>query len=86
MKIVKLFPALLLAGCMAPRKNVYVQPEKYSCDLIIPTIWDGSHPVTYFEHEMLLDTPYYDYMGQEYRLVATDVPGVFAIKVSVPKP
>ena len=44
-------------------KNVYVQPEKYNCDLIIPTIWDGNHPVEHFQHEMILNAVYHDYYG-----------------------
>ena len=86
MKLLHMAPALLLAGCMTTPKNVLVQPEKYSCDLIIPTIWDGTHPVSYFEHELAVGVTYYDYRGIEYTLVETDTPNVFALKVKVVAP
>ena len=86
MKLLYTVPALLLAGCMTAPKNVFVKPEKYNCDLIIPTIWDGTHPVSNFEHELVIGLTYYDYMGMQYTLVETDYPGVFALRVKVPAP
>ena len=86
MKLLHIAPALFLAGCMTTPKNVLVQPEKYSCDLIIPTIWDGSHPVSHFEHELVVGVTYHDYRGIEYTLVETDTPNVFALKVRVVTP
>tara|TARA_R100001224_G_scaffold90580_2_gene59706 strand:+ start:2795 stop:3010 length:216 start_codon:yes stop_codon:yes gene_type:complete len=71
---------------MSTPAKVYVQPEKFNCDLIIPTIWDGNHPVEHFEHEMLLDVVYHDYTGNGYKLVATDTPNVFALQVDVLQP
>ena len=42
--------------------------------------------MSHFEHEMVLNTPYYDYMGTKYTLVSTDNPDVFIIRVRVDKP
>ncbi len=86
MRTTALLFTLLAAGCSTVPKNLYVHPEKYNCDLVIPTIWDGKHPVSYFEHELVLGTTYHDYTGTEYVLVQTDVPGVFALKVKVVNP
>ena len=86
MKTVGLLLVLLFVGCTTAPKNVYVHPEKFNCDLIIPLVWDGHFPVTHFEHELMLDTEYYDYQGHMYRLVGTDTPGVYAIQIDVPKP
>ena len=86
MKTTLLLLTLLVAGCSTAPKNLYVHPEKYNCDLIIPTIWDGTHPVSNFEHELVIGLTYYDYMGMQYTLVETDYPGVFALRVKVPAP
>jgi|TARA_R100000458_G_C8254797_1_gene231068 hypothetical protein len=86
MKTIALLLPVLFVGCMSTPAKVYVQPEKFNCDLIIPTIWDGNHPVEHFEHEMLLNAVYHDYMGHRYTLVATDTPNVFALQVDVPQP
>ena len=86
MKTVAILSCLLFAGCMTAPKNVYVQPEKYNCDLLIPTIWDGNHPVKHFEHEIVLGQTYHDYYGMEYRLMPTDKPDVFSLKVEVTRP
>jgi len=86
MKTPLLLLTLLAAGCSTAPKNLFVHPEKYNCDLIIPTIWDGTHPVSHFEHELIIGVPYYDYMGMQYTLVETEVPNVFAIKVKVANP
>lgn len=86
MKLLYTVPALLLAGCMTAPKNVFIHPEKYNCDLIIPTIWDGNHPVTHFEHELVIGLTYYDYMGMEYTLMDTDDPGVYVLRVQVTQP
>lgn len=86
MKLLYTVPALLLAGCMTAPKDVFVKPEKYNCDLIIPTIWDGNYPVSHFEHELAVGVTYYDYMGMQYTLVETETPNVFALKVKVVSP
>ena len=86
MRTTALLLALLAAGCSTAPKNLYVHPERYNCDLILPTIWDGVHPVSHFEHELVLGVTYHDYMGTEYVLVKTDVPDVFALKVQVARP
>lgn len=86
MKFIYLLPAILLASCTIAPKNVYVHPEKYNCDLIIPTIWDGNHPVEHFEHELVVGTEYHDYYGMKYKLVETDVPGVFILQIKVDRP
>ena len=86
MKLLYTVPALLLAGCMTAPKNVFIHPEKYNCDLIIPTIWDGNHPVTHFEHELVIGLTYYDYMGMEYTLMDTEDPGVYVLRVQVTQP
>jgi hypothetical protein len=86
MKTVVLLLALLFVGCTTAPKNVYVHPEKFNADLIIPLVWDGHFPVAHFEHEMVLNTEYYDYQGHMYRLVETDIPGVYAIRIDVPAP
>ena len=86
MKVLNLIAAILLVGCSTTPKNLYVHPEKYNCDLIIPTIWDGNHPVKHFEHELLLNTTYYDYRGIKYTLVETKVPNVYALRVQVVNP
>ena len=78
--------ALLAAGCSTAPKNLYIHPERYNCDLIIPTIWDGSHPVKYFQHELVIGMTYHDYMGMQYTLVDTDTPGVFVLRVQVANP
>lgn len=85
MKTAALLLTLLLAGCHTAPKNLFVKPEMYSSDLIIPTVWDGNHPIAYFEHELLVGATYYDYRGVEYKLVETDVPNVFALRVQVVK-
>lgn len=86
MKTTLLLLTLLVAGCSTAPKNLYVHPEKYNCDLIIPTIWDGNHPVSHFEHELVIGLTYYDYMGMEYSLHETETPGVFALRVRVAAP
>lgn len=86
MRFIYLLPAVLLASCMTVPQNVYVHPEKYNCDLIIPTIWDGEYPVDYFEHEILLGATYYDYLGMKYELVKSDVDSVFILRVRLVKP
>jgi hypothetical protein len=86
MKTIALLLPVLFVGCMSTPAKVYVQPEKFNCDLIIPTIWDGNHPVEHFEHEMILDAVYHDYTGYKYTLVATDIPNVFALQVDVDQP
>ena len=86
MKTTLLLLTLLVAGCSTAPKNLYVHPEKYNCDLIIPTIWDGTHPVSHFEHELVIGLTYYDYMGMQYTLVETDHPGVFSLRVKVAAP
>ncbi len=87
MKTIKTALAILfLTGCGAAPKKVFVHPEKFNLDLIVPTAWDGAYPVSHFEHEMVLNTPYYDYMGTKYTLVSTDNPDVFIIRVRVDKP
>ena len=86
MKFIYLLPAVLLASCMTTPKNVYVNPENYKCDLIIPTIWDGAQPVEHFEHEIVLGQVYYDYFGMKYKFVETDTPGVFVLQVDVDRP
>ena len=78
--------ALLVAGCSTAPKNLYVHPERYNCDLIIPTAWDGEHPVAHFERELIVGVSYYDYMGTEYALVDTDTPGVYMLRVQVANP
>ncbi len=78
--------ALLAAGCSTAPKNLYVHPEHYNCDLILPTIWDGSHPVEHFEHELVVGVTYHDYMGMKYTLVEKETPGVYALRVEVPLP
>ena len=86
MKTVMILSCLLFAGCMTAPKNVYVQPEKYNCDLIIPTIWDGNHPVKHFEHEIVVGHTYHDYYGMEYKLMPTKTPDVFILQVQVTRP
>tara|TARA_Y100001937_G_scaffold102902_1_gene141662 strand:+ start:11768 stop:12031 length:264 start_codon:yes stop_codon:yes gene_type:complete len=87
MKIIKTVLAILfLTGCGATPKKVFVHPEKFNLDLIVPTVWDGAYPVSYFEREMVLNTSYYDYMGTKYTLVSTDNPDVFVIRVRVDRP
>ena len=86
MKTIPLLLTLLVAGCTTAPKNLYVHPEKYNCDLIIPTIWDGTHPVSHFEHELVVGVTYHDYMGMEYTLVETETPGVFSLRVKVVAP
>tara|TARA_Y100000004_G_C8813492_1_gene368777 strand:+ start:33 stop:293 length:261 start_codon:yes stop_codon:yes gene_type:complete len=86
MKTTLLLLTLLVAGCSTAPKNLYVHPERYNCDLIIPTIWDGTHPVSHFEHELVIGLTYYDYMGMQYTLVETDQPGVFSLRVKVAAP
>ncbi len=86
MKFTYLLPAVLLASCTVAPKNVFVHPEKYSCDLIIPTIWDGCHPVSHFEHELVVGSEYYDYYGMKYKLVETETPGVFILQIDVQRP
>lgn len=86
MKTTALLLALILAGCSTAPKNLFVHPENYNCDLIIATKWDGNHPIKYFEHEILLGSTQYDYMGTAYTLVATDVPGVYVLRVKVDRP
>ena len=86
MKTTTLFACLLLAGCTTAPKGVYVHPEKFNCDLIIPTIWDGNYPVKNFEHEIVLGQVYHDHYGMQYMLVETDVPNVFSLQVDVVRP
>ena len=86
MKTIALLLPVFFVGCMSAPTKVYVQPEKFNCDLIIPTIWDGNHPVEHFQHEMILNAVYHDYMGHQYKLVKTDTPDVFALQIDVPKP
>ena len=87
MKIIKIACAFFLAcGCTTTPKNLYVHPENYKCDLIIPTIWDGSHPVQYFELEIVLGQTYHDYYGMQYKLMPTDQPDVFSLRVKVARP
>lgn len=86
MKFIYLLPAVLLASCTIAPKSVYVHPERYQCDLIIPTIWDGSHPVEHFEHELVLGAQYHDYYGMKYRLVESNTPGVFILQIDVERP
>ena len=76
MKTIALLLPVLFVGCMSTPTKVYVQPEKFNCDLIIPTIWDGNHPVEHFQHEMILNAVYHDYMGNQY--VGGRHPDVFA--------
>ena len=86
MKIIRLVPALLMVGCMTTPKDVYVSPERYQCDLIIPTVWDGNHPVQHFEHELVVGMTYHDHLGMRYKLVPTETPSVFALQIEVDKP
>ncbi len=86
MKFTYLLPAVLLASCSVAPKNVFVNPENYSCDLIIPTIWDGVHPVEHFEHEIVLNQVYHDYFGMKYKLVESETPGVFLLQIDVERP
>lgn len=87
MKIIKIACAFFLAcGCTTTPKNLYVHPEDYKCDLIIPTIWDGGHPVQYFEHEIVIGQTYHDYYGMQYKLMPTDQPDVFSLRVKVARP
>ena len=75
-----------MVGCMSTPKNVFVHPEKYECHLLIPTKWNESHPITFFEKELIVGGTYYDYMGTEYTLIPTEDSSVFALRVSVEKP
>lgn len=86
MKSITVVLGVLCVGCTTAPKKVYVYPEKFKSDVIIPLVWDGQYPVTHFEHEIMLNTEYYDYQGQVYRLVETDTPGVYAIQIDVPAP
>jgi hypothetical protein len=87
MKLIRLAPALLLMGCVtqAPKK-LYVSPDKYICDIMVTTTWDGNYPVQAFEYKMEVGKTYTDQLGSNYMLVATEDTNVFAIKVFVPKP
>ena len=86
MRTTALLLALFAAACSTAPKNLYIHPERYNCDLIIPTVWDGNHPVKHFEHELVIGLTYYDYMGMEYTLVDTDDPGVYVLRVQVTRP
>ena len=86
MKTTALLLILIAAGCSTAPKNLYVHPDRYNCDLIIPTIWDGNHPVAHFEHKLIVGFKYNDYMGTEYTLVETETPGVYALRVQVSRP
>ena len=86
MKTVALLLSVLLVGCVSVPTKVYTHPERYSCDLIIPTSWNGSHPVEYFEHRLAVGQTYQDYLGMEYTLVATDQDTVFLLRVEVAHP
>ena len=86
MRTTALLLTLLAAGCSTAPKKLFVHPEKYNCDLLITTKWDGNHPVIYFECEILLGATEYDYMGTAYTLIETDVPDVYVLRVRVERP
>lgn len=89
MKAITLLIPLLAVGCaatMTTPKKVYVHPENYSCDLIIPTTWDGNQPVAHFSHELIVGKTYRDYRGMEYKLIPTQDSGVFVLQMQVNRP
>tara|TARA_R110002020_G_scaffold90213_1_gene219739 strand:- start:31 stop:300 length:270 start_codon:yes stop_codon:yes gene_type:complete len=89
MKAITLLIPFLAVGCMSTMttpKKVYVHPEKYSCDLIIPTTWDGNHPVAHFSQELILGKTYQDYMGMEYKLIPTKDSSLFVLQIQVNRP
>ena len=89
MKAITLLIPLLAVGCaatMTTPKKVYVHPEKYSLDLIIPTAWNGNHPVTHFSHELIVGKTYQDYRGIDYKLVPTEDSNLFVLQIQVNRP
>ena len=86
MKTIVLFSCLLFAGCVSVPQRLYVHPQKFSCDLIIPTSWDGCYPVKYFEKKLVIDHVHTDQLGMDYKLVPTDDPKVFVLQIVVPSP
>ena len=86
MKTVIAFTLLLFAGCTTVPKKLYVQPEKFNCDLLIPTSWNGDYPVKFFEHKLIVSQTYEDYNGMSYKLMPTEDPNVFSLQIVVPSP
>jgi hypothetical protein len=55
----------LFSGCYIghiPTK-VYKTPSKYGFDCMIPTYWDGEHPVRYWETTIKLGDEFTDFNG-----------------------
>ena len=85
MKTVTFLLSVLLVGCVAVPTKVSTHPERYNCDIVISTVWDGSHPVEYFEHEMVVGQTYRDPLGMKYSLEATAQDSVFLLRIPVPR-
>ena len=85
MKQVLLILVVFLQGCIASTPSkIYKHPERYKCQLILETEWDSTYPVQTFEQVFQLGEVYKEpYYGMRYKLVPTDDPEKFALKVII---